>query len=43
MDFFNEINCYIKDGILPPTPTIKERINVVKEHLDLSTNGKEKN
>ena len=37
---FNEINCYIKDGILPPPPTIKERINVVKEHLDLSIKWK---
>ena len=37
---FNEINCYIKNGILPPPPTIKERINVVKEHLDLSIKWK---
>ena len=37
---YNEIKCYIKDGILPPPPTIKERINVVKEHLDLSIKWK---
>ena len=37
---FNEINSYIKNGILPPPPTIKERIDVVKEHLDLSIKWK---
>ena len=37
---FNEINSFIKNGILPPPPTIKERIDVVKEHLDLSIKWK---
>ncbi len=37
---FNEIQSYIKTGIMPPAPSIKERIDIVKEHLDLSVNWK---
>ncbi len=37
---FNEIKYYLKNGVLPPPPSIKERINIVKEHLDLSIKWK---
>ena len=37
---FNEIKHYLKNGVLPPPPSIKERINIVKEHLDLSIKWK---
>ena len=37
---FNEIQSYMKTGIMPPPPSIKERIKTVKEHLDLSINWK---
>ncbi len=37
---FNEIKYYMKNGVLPPQPTISERIKIVKEHLDLSIKWK---
>jgi tRNA-dihydrouridine synthase B len=37
---FNEIQSYMKTGIMPPPPSIKERVKTVKEHLDLSINWK---
>jgi len=37
---FNEIKCYLETGSLPPAPSIKERIKIVKEHLDLSIKWK---
>ena len=37
---FKEIKFFLKNGKLPPPPSIKERVEVVKEHLDLSINWK---
>ena len=37
---FNEIKCYMETGIIPPPPSIHERIKIVKEHLDLSIKWK---
>ena len=37
---FKEIKFFLKNGKLPPLPSVKERVEVVKEHLDLSINWK---
>ncbi|MEX1001051.1 MAG: tRNA dihydrouridine synthase DusB [Crocinitomicaceae bacterium] len=37
---FNEIKQYIKDGSISPPPTIKERVSITREHLDMSVKWK---
>ncbi len=37
---FNEIKQYLKSGIVPPPPTITERVEVCKKHFDYSLKWK---
>ncbi len=38
--FFNQIKYYLKTGDEMPLPTLKERVDVVKQHLDFSLRWK---
>ena len=38
--FFNQIKHYLKTGKEMPLPTLKERVDVVKQHLDFSLRWK---
>ena len=38
--FFNQVKHYMKTGLILSLPTLEERVKVVKEHLDLVSNGR---